>query len=171
MIRRAIKDLPRNHHRISRTYANYSEKRERTIVKTRKDAVVLAQIRSGHSCHLNAYANLMDPAKDPMCNLCQETIQTVEHWLECAGTMAARMEIFGSIDTPLETQCDNHQALICTDSQSLCSALQNELADNGTIMQLLRTNRGRATKPWISGHADILGNELTDQHAKEAADD
>ena len=171
MIRRAIKDLPRNHHRISRTYANYSEKRERTIVKTRKDAVVLAQIRSCHSCHFNAYANLMDHIKDTMCNLCQETIQTVEQLQECAGSMAARMEIFGTIDTALETQCDNHQALICTDSQSLCSALQNELADTGTIMQLLSTNRGRATKPWISGHVDILGNELTDQHAEEAAHD
>ena len=149
MIKRAIKDSPPNNHRISRTYSNYSEKRERTIRKTKKDAVVLAQIRSGHSCHFNAYAKLMDPTKDPMCNLCQETIQTVEQWQECAGTMAARMEIFGTIDTPLETQCDNHQALICTDSQSLCSALQNELADTGTIRQLLSTNRGRATKPWI----------------------
>ena len=107
IIKRAIKDLPRNHHRISRTYASYSEKREITIVRTRKDAVVLAQIRSGHSCHFNACANLMDPAKDPMCNLCQETPQTVEHWLECAGTMAARMEIFGTIDTPLKTLSDD----------------------------------------------------------------
>ena len=66
-------------------------------------------------------------------------------------------------------QCDNHQALICTDSQSLCSAHQKESADTGTIRQLLSTNRGKVTKPWVPGHVDILGNELTDQHAEEAA--
>ena len=59
-IKRTFKDQPPSHHRIKRTYKEYSEKREGEQVKSRADATLLAQSRAGHSRHLSAYASLMD---------------------------------------------------------------------------------------------------------------
>jgi len=67
-----------------------------------KDAVLLAQIRSGHCILFKSYHHLMDPTVDPMCPRCGEEPHTVEHWLtECPGTAAARLDIFGSVNLPL----------------------------------------------------------------------
>ncbi len=46
---------------------------------------------------LNAYANLLDPSADPMCLLCKEEPQTIEHWLwRCPRLDATRKNIFVS---------------------------------------------------------------------------
>ena len=58
-IKRSFKDQPPSHHRIRKTYAGYSEKRDENQVKSRADATLLAQLRAGHSRHLRAYASLM----------------------------------------------------------------------------------------------------------------
>ena len=49
---------------------------------------------------------------------------------------------------------------------NLCSALQNESADTGTIRQLLSNNRGRATKRWVPGHVDICNSRLLRSHMR-----
>ncbi len=43
--------------------------------------VLLACPRTGHIRLLKAYANLLDPSVDPLCPLCKEKPQTIEHWL------------------------------------------------------------------------------------------
>ncbi len=47
----------------------------------RADVVLLARLRAGHTPLRKAYANLLDPSTDPLCPLCKEEPQTIEHWL------------------------------------------------------------------------------------------
>ena len=69
---------------------------------SRKDAVLLAQLRSGHCKLLKPYANLLDPTVDPTCPLCTSEPQTLEHWLDCPATAKYQLEIFGTCQTRLE---------------------------------------------------------------------
>ena len=43
----------------------------------------------------------MDPSVNPNCPKCDEAphiVTTVEHWLDCPGTVQARLEIFGATE-------------------------------------------------------------------------
>ncbi len=51
-------------------------------VSSRRDAVLLARRRAGHTPLLKAYANQIDTTVDPKCPSCGEEPQTVEHWLQ-----------------------------------------------------------------------------------------
>ena len=66
--------------------------------KSRRQAVLLAQIRSGHHKELGYYSNLIDPTESAVCNHCVSgEIDDTEHWLtSCSSTKDARLEIFGS---------------------------------------------------------------------------
>ena len=48
-------------------------------ILNRKDAVLLAQIRSGHSNLLHAYRRTTDPTTDPLCSKCIKDKHAVEH--------------------------------------------------------------------------------------------
>ena len=101
-IKRKTRDPSPIHHRTRLTYEHLSDKRDRDIIKNRKDTVVLARLRAGHCEKLAAHKNLMDLTADPTCLLCRENSQTNEHWiLECPGTVAARQYIFGTTDVGL----------------------------------------------------------------------
>ena len=60
-IRRTFKDSEPCHHRAKLTYKDYNFKAEAKNITSKKDAVLLAQLRSGHCKLLKAYANLLDP--------------------------------------------------------------------------------------------------------------
>ncbi len=65
----------------------------------RADAVLLARLRAGHTPLLKAYANLLNP----LCSLCKEEPETIEHWLRrCPRLDATRQNIFGSPSPPLK---------------------------------------------------------------------
>ncbi len=69
----------------------------------RADAVLLARLRAGHTPLLKAYADLLDPSADPLCTLCKEEPQTIEHWLRrCPRLDVTRQNIFGSPSPPLK---------------------------------------------------------------------
>jgi ribonuclease HI len=93
-IKRTLKDAAPTHERVAAVYVAYSEAKDKKAVKTRKDAVMLARIRSGHSMLFGVYKTLMDPTKDPACQRCGAEFHTVEHWLACPGTEAARQRLF-----------------------------------------------------------------------------
>ncbi len=64
--------------------------------------VLLAPLRAGHTPLLEAYANLLDSSTDPLCPLCKEETQTIEHWSRrCPRLDAARRKIFESPFPPL----------------------------------------------------------------------
>ncbi len=66
-------------------------------------AALLARMRPGHIPLLKAYANLLDPPVGPLCPLCKEEPQTIEHWLRGYPRLGAtRQNIFGSPPPPLK---------------------------------------------------------------------
>ena len=70
----------------------------------------------------------------------------------------------------IEQNCVGQEdILICTDSLSLCMALDNYNPETDGIRDHLKDHRGKITIQWIPGHADVPGNDLADQAAKDAA--
>ena len=69
----------------------------------------------------------------------------------------------------------NQRCLICSDSQAALAALDNRLtgssSDMGAVRQRLRLVRCSVFFQWVPGHCGLLGNELADQAAREAATD
>ena len=98
LIKREVKDLPSKHKVVPHAYAEFSEDRDKEATKSRKDATLLAQLRSGHHKSLAYYENIIDNTVSDKCKRCNSgRIDTVTHWLtECEQTMAARQQIFGS---------------------------------------------------------------------------
>ena len=100
IIKREIKDPPPKHPIVSKAYEHLSIKEEKKI-KTRKEAALLAQLRSGHCKELRAYQHRIDESKDETCPRCQLEAEDVQHWLACPATIMKRQSIFGDDDVPL----------------------------------------------------------------------
>jgi len=91
------------HSRTAAVHADHSGQRDRREIASRKDST-LAQLRSGHCIHLQAYKHLMGNTVDPNCSRCGQAPQTLVHWLGCPGTLQARLEIFTTTKAlPLST--------------------------------------------------------------------
>ncbi len=79
----------------------------------RADAVLLARLRAGHIPLLKAYTNLLDPSADPLCPLCKEEPQIIEHWLRrCPELDATRQNIFGSPSPHLKVPTTNPERVL-----------------------------------------------------------
>ncbi len=75
----------------------FSWSKDCMATSSRVDAVLLARLLAVHTPLLKAYANLPDPSAGPLCPLCKEEPQTIEHWLRrCLRLDATRQNIFGS---------------------------------------------------------------------------
>jgi len=66
---------------MAAVYSHYRESVYSKEVHSRKDAVLLAQIRSGYRHLFRAYQHLIDSTTDPTCQVCSEAPHTMEHWL------------------------------------------------------------------------------------------
>ena len=118
LIMRTIKDPPHNHQRTREVYGNRSPKISNNL--SRKDEVLLAQLRSGHCYLLKAYRRIVDESVDPTCPHCQEAPQTLEHWLQqCPGQARLRLSIFGCVDPPLSVLRDKPEEVILLARRSL----------------------------------------------------
>ena len=107
-VNRSIQDMPIEHTRTALVYKKINQSKDQAEVKSRKDAVFLAQIRSGHCLNFKAYQHLLNAAVDPTCPRCGEGPHTLEHWfLECVGTEATRRDIFGEANPSLEVLTDH----------------------------------------------------------------
>ena len=105
IIKQEVKDGPITHIRTAACYANFSHKKDRLAVKSRKDAALLAQLRSGHCLKLGAYEHRIKPDhKSEFCVRCKrKEPDDLEHWLQrCDQTLAARQKIFGEKSLSLE---------------------------------------------------------------------
>ena len=90
-----ITDPPISH---ERTKAVYDGRRDR-ILLPRKEAVLLAQLRSGHCKRLAAYRSIISDSS-PQCPFCEGEAETLEHWLqECPATVGKRIRGCASIRT------------------------------------------------------------------------
>jgi len=108
-VNRSIHDTPIEHLRTALVYKKINPAKDRAEVKSRKDAMFLAQVRSGHCLSFKEYHDLLNSAVDPMCPRCGDGAHTLEHWfLECAGTESTRRDIFGKVIRPsLEVLTDH----------------------------------------------------------------
>ena len=63
---------------------------------SRPDAVLIAQLRSGHCRKLAAYRSVVDANSSPTCPHCETDHETLEHWIqECPATAVKRIRVFG----------------------------------------------------------------------------
>ena len=90
---------PEEHH-IGQIYADYSKKKEQ-LITSRWDQTYLARLRTGHHWDFRAYLHRVNPDISPLCPRCSQEDDTVIHLLDCPGTMAARQDIFGTVEVPL----------------------------------------------------------------------
>ena len=60
-------------------------------------------------------------------------------------------------------------AVICTDSQSLCTALWKRNNSTAGIRSYLDSHHSKVIIQWIPGHSDVTGNELEDSESRKAA--
>ncbi len=71
-------------------------------MSSRADAI-LARLRADHTPLLKAHANLPGSPADPLCPLCKEEPQVIEHWLwRCPRLGATIKIIFGSPFPPVK---------------------------------------------------------------------
>ena len=60
-------------------------------------------------------------------------------------------------------------AVICTDSQSLCTALWKRNNSTAGIRSYLDSHHSKVIIQWIPGHSDVARNELADSESRKAA--
>ena len=108
-IRRSIQDPPIAH---ARTRAVYQGNRSK-VSFTRKEAVLLAQLRSGHCRKLAAYHKVVDDTADATCPHCGREPETLEHWLQtCTASADRRRAEFGVTSPPLSVLTENPVAVL-----------------------------------------------------------
>ena len=95
-IRRTVGDPSTTHPRLMKTYKDISHKQEGNTRLTRKDAVLLARLRSGHWEALRGYKHMLDPSTDSDCRRCGYETEDVEHiFTSCPATHGRRYHTFG----------------------------------------------------------------------------
>ena len=89
IIKKEIRNPPPKRSTVSKTY-EYSSSKEKGKVQTRKEAALLAQLRSGHCNEIRAYQQQLDECEDETCSRCQLEAEIVQHWLACPVTIKKR---------------------------------------------------------------------------------
>ena len=120
LILREIIDPPTTHQRTKTIYADDEENQQNQKKNiqngpriSRKEAVLLAQLRSGHCHTLAAYRNVVDKKSSPYCPHCKDEYETIEHWLrECPATAVKRMRLFGGPAPPMTALVNNTEAVL-----------------------------------------------------------
>ena len=111
-VKTVIKDGVIEHPMIKLAYSCKSKSKEK-LISNRKDQVLLARLRSGHHNGFKSYQHRLNEEEDPSCPRCTErslteevmqtvNLDTVEHWLGCDATAAARMKDFGRYKVGLD---------------------------------------------------------------------
>jgi len=108
-IKRLIKDPPIAHARTRAVYLGNQSK----VPLTRKEAVLLAQLRSGHCRWLAAYHRIVDDTADATCPQCGLEPETLEHWLQsCTASVNRRIAEFGVAKPPLSVLIEEPVAVL-----------------------------------------------------------
>ena len=89
-------------------------KAKEKLISTRRDAVYLARLRSGHHWDLRTYLHRITKNSEglvvePTCPRCKEHDDDTGHLFNCVGTLAARQELFGTVDVSLSALTDHPQ--------------------------------------------------------------
>jgi hypothetical protein len=107
------------HARVRAVYGT-GERRPTPFHGTRREQVLLAQLRSGHCSKLAAYCRIVNPTADPTCPRCGEEPEDLEHWLQrCPARAQKRWQIFGCLSPPLSVLTSNPDLVSTYAAQSL----------------------------------------------------
>ena len=88
----------------------------------------------------------------------------------CTCSYEEEVEAMKMASTWIKEKCQKEETIqICTDSQSLCMALQSYNPETDPIREILQGHEGRIDIQWIPGHSRIPGNDWADSAAKEGA--
>ena len=118
-IKTAITDPEPTHERTKAIYAKRSKTIDKRIT-SRSDQVLLARLRSGHLDSLNAYKHRITQEGDPVCDLCSDADQTLEHWLvDCAANAHWRQSTFGCPSGSLEWLATHPEEVIALAKKQL----------------------------------------------------
>ena len=119
-IKRTIKHPSPSHARTAQVYQKLSRERDEKTLLSRRDAVTLTRLRSGHSMLLAGYRTLLNPAESPSCPRCEEANETMEHWLlDCPGTLAARQEILRRTTVKLSILTEDPEGAVALAKRTL----------------------------------------------------
>jgi ribonuclease HI len=95
-----LKGVPK-HDRVRAVYGN-GDRKTAPFHGTRRQQVLLAQLRSGHCSKLAAYCRIVNPTADPTCPRCGEEPEDLEHWFQrCPALEKKRWDLFGCLSPPL----------------------------------------------------------------------
>ncbi len=100
LIGRTLTDPPSTNSKTAGVYGEFSWSKDCMATSNRADAVLLARLRAGHTPVLKAYANHLDPSADPLCPLCKEEPQPIEHWLRRCPRLDATRQSFSTPQGP-----------------------------------------------------------------------
>ncbi len=148
-------DPPPTNPRTVEVYGRFSWSKDCTATSNRADAVLLARLRAGHTPLLKAYDNLLDLSADPLCPLCKEEPQTIEHWLRrCPRLDSSLQNIFGSPSPPPKDLSTDPEKVLALARVTLGQILGAEASTTATTTaltgqnQCLRTVRSRTVNQY-----------------------
>ena len=109
------------HEVAAKSYKHLSLNKEKKIIKTRKHAAMLAQLRSGHCLKLAHYRHRLDETTTDLCPNCKEGAQTVTHWIQCPALRQQRLDIFEEDSIDLGILSSNPTGVLAYASSTLLS--------------------------------------------------
>ena len=80
---------------IREVYKCFSLEKDKEELLTRKDQVLMAQIRSGKHKAFKSYEHMLDSTKSDICTRCTlDAVHNLENWfMECPGTYKAKHKL------------------------------------------------------------------------------
>lgn len=119
-IYRCIKDKPPEKKEHQEIYGSGFDKFAEKL--TRKEAVLLAQLRSGHCRKLAAYNAIIHPGSDPICRRCNEGPEDLRHWLtQCPALLQPRIQTLGGPTPSLSVLRENPVGVVALARKTLTS--------------------------------------------------
>ena len=108
-IERGVTDPAPQHERVRQVYQGPLRHPQGL---SRKEEVLLARLRSGHTTHLAAYKGRVQ-GSDETCARCLAAPETLAHFLgQCEATEARRVRIFGNASPPLSVLSGDPQKVL-----------------------------------------------------------
>ncbi len=135
--------------RTAEVYSGFSWSKDCMATSNRVDAVLLVRLRAGHTPLLKTYANLLDPSADPLCPLCKEEPQTIEHWLWRFPRLdATRQNIFGSPSPPLKVLTTDPERVLALARVTLEKTFGAEASTTTTPAFITTLSRNSSESHW-----------------------
>ena len=126
LVARVVSDPPPSHDRVRAVYRPPPDDWGGSLSLlspshlSRAEAVLLAQLRSGHCPKLAAYSATFAGGSGGTCSFCMLEPQTLEHWLQvCPALLPRRVRFFGGPSPPLSVLLQDPRAVLAYARESI----------------------------------------------------